>query len=1434
MAINQPTFFDEAMFGFNPDYGQTTFMPIMDQPTTFLEDGLAAAQNQRRDEHDVLRRYLYGYTDKPVEPEQIADTSRTKALIGGAATGTGALLGSTTALRILQRIAESAAKKGKKPRGGVGGALLSGAVGLGGALVGGWAAEKLKGEAAKSTGVVGRWVQNLIASEQQYPYTAMAGTAIPSVPMAARSIGRSLSNLDWAKRAGPAAYQAALGEEAKRAGAAALGGAGVSLGVQAGLGAVQGAPADEWISPMGTALDVGLAAISPRAHMGRAEKGRFYNELIQHVRRAEESGKATAAMDRMRLMKMIYQDPDVGATYRQAAGQFERGEPLIEPTPGEPSPIIPGWLERGVLDEESSMWRSMEDLYGREKMAAVRAKHNLMAGSNARAYSEVEPLKDMVFGHGWTRHLWKIPGMGEALQKMGYVRPLEGRAKEALENVAMAQSDMAATERAMGRQVADAKKELDILEKKFTAAKDRVNHEMDQRAQIASRGVDAINRIAAGVGLRADMALDSAVKAEATKAMKEIKMVLEMAEQGLTPKQHQQLKRDLQSTITLFAKPIAKGEDVIERLNVLKAMQLDRMDKAQQVIAAFRNRQVKRLERAYTEKVQALERRLAAEDFQRPIGAFRPPGKKVQEQTLETAQKILAEEMSAPIPGYGDFPQRVGALKAGYDRLLYRAAEAGIETTEFRDKLLKIPFYQPEKYLDDLGGLFRDNSILDSNRQALDTGASFFKYLDKGSLSAAETDSERLLLGANLGLEHRIARNEANLELVKLVQANPSIPGMREYRGGFRRVARADGLTYLEPKQALRKDEAIITARIVGQKKVKGAMVDAPQTVGVVVPMEFAKLWGEIPPSIAPELSNQLQIWTGSKLLKAMATGVNPVFAIANVMRDVFHVWGVTNLYNSGSVSKVLPIAGFAELGRDMAETLGDAISIARRKPTARAKEFIRHGAASEYLSKESRPHFATPELDGIARAMGWLGEVSENWTRLAAFNRGMKLGLGPVMAADQARGYIDFSKGGTWTKFASAVGIPYVNASMQGARGWVTAAEKSPGMLAWKLANVGTVAAGLTIANLIYNRECYDAIPENEKTDNWIITTPFFEIDPKTGEKRYTYFRIPLDQTIAPVKSLWESLARKSLTGQAPPRPFMESIRSLKTSLPMTDMSAIMPPVMESVLGYTLNHNFWQDDTIWRGASVRPEDEVIPGITRQMAVDMGKGLSMSPARLDYAINAIAPRNVWTALVNSGWKTMISKLPPEEQAKMNSAVVDGLKEIEKSAKSRFMRQTYLHPKDVVFEAQDMLEQNYNSARRHIIEQMQRWPDVTPEEIARSAQDEATKLHEQAKGILKPLATQLGPEKAQEAILPLIMRYTIQPDDLNRMITDAAEKNKEIDPVMFRRMLGVPEPRRRMRIPSLRAQMSRLAELRERQALAQSMAGQGEHTYGSQD
>jgi hypothetical protein len=491
--------------------------------------------------------------------------------------------------------------------------------------------------------------------------------------------------------------------------------------------------------------------------------------------------------------------------------------------------------------------------------------------------------------------------------------------------------------------------------------------------------------------------------------------------------------------------------------------------------------------------------------------------------------------------------------------------------------------YSPRRFIqfiDPITGTPGGEKKFDSGVQAL----------DKGSEQALVTDPLFLLSHVVTRTQSRIFKNRANLTLHALATQNPDNAVVRVLGRG----------------EQARRDEGTV-----------GVFVDG-NLVEMAMPRNLAVEWNKESPAISQDAATWLQWITGTRVLKTLATGVNPEFAISNVPRDAAYAW-----FNSGQYNSMLPV-GMFQLAKDYAATIKDAA-----KKTGAWRDYLRDGGGMSFLTTQGRLH-QKARIEGqgnvvstVSNILAYLGETSEAATRLAVRRRAMLNGKTPEEATFIARNMLDFSQGGRMTKAADNA-IPYLNAAVQGTRGTFREFKSNPAQASFKAAQLAALGYGMAYAASALAPELWDSLSEREKATKWIIPLGFSTRD-KNGELRHAYIAIPKDQ----FQQVFAAIGQSTVDAMAG-KPWSQQMITATSSLMPVESASLAPPVLNSALAYFGNYDTWTKEKVWQGYdNISPRNE-FTWRTAKAARDVSSaaksaGIEISPDRLATAVTKIIP-----------------------------------------------------------------------------------------------------------------------------------------------------------------------------------------------------------------
>jgi len=431
---------------------------------------------------------------------------------------------------------------------------------------------------------------------------------------------------------------------------------------------------------------------------------------------------------------------------------------------------------------------------------------------------------------------------------------------------------------------------------------------------------------------------------------------------------------------------------------------------------------------------------------------------------------------------------------------------------------------------------------------------------------------------------------------------------------------------------------------------------------------EMSKEWITNSPEMSYKMSQFIRYASGSPVLRTFATGIDWGFALANLPRDIMHIWYASRVFEGGKWKPLynsnMPVYA-GQMGADIAGVFHDAVM---RK--GKYLDYIKEGGGMEFLVHQGRlmqrGRHIEGGIDNVQNFLGYFGETSEIMTRLAVRDRVIKRraseqGISYEEAAKDkkitqeatfaARDYMDFGQGGGIGK-ALDNGLPYLNASIQGTRGMFRSFKDNPIQSTYKLSQFAALVTGLYIANQALNPETLKALKGDIAMQGNLVI-PLGDglgFDDEKGQRRYPYIKIPLDPGQKFFKMFFEASYDKA-TGQ--PVDAEGVANSLSQISPVAISS--LPPTVSGTLGYMYNKDFWKNDDIWKKTDKplgwpESKEEYIPGQTPQALIDIGSVTGLSPERLKYTLSELVTGgSMWSWLVGQGYDAAFHGLPQNKK-----------------------------------------------------------------------------------------------------------------------------------------------------------------------------------------
>lgn len=504
------------------------------------------------------------------------------------------------------------------------------------------------------------------------------------------------------------------------------------------------------------------------------------------------------------------------------------------------------------------------------------------------------------------------------------------------------------------------------------------------------------------------------------------------------------------------------------------------------------------------------------------------------------------------------------------------------------------------------------------------------------------------------------------------------------------------------------------------------------------------------------ERSAILQWALGSKVLRAMATGYNPLFPIANVPMDFMNIIFFTDVYDNKNVFHAMALLS--------KQFIRNAAGLRTKNPNTMAnlKEALEAGMGMDYLTNQGRLEFDKKSKsqrqkfwkDGLDIVKSF-SENSEMAMRLSVYNKvkeeelakGATEEAARTFAAYKARATIDFSQGGTISKSVDAY-VPYFNASLQALRvaGEYTTGKETRGTFVKKIAQAGTAVTMLTILGRMlaeagdWDEEDEMAISQHDKDNYFIIRLPF--VEDKNGDKMY--IRIRKNPQLAPFLKPFEwggNAIYDALNGatdediiQSGKRAFAEMVNQIndatifgdtffeideKTLEPKINPSGIAqytPPVAKGIMQYISGYDFFRERNIspdkmmvdmgqiGMGQEGMFDPSVVEFYKKAAKVAEGTPFEFSPARMQNLVQTIVTSPSTNIMVAFAYGMMDLDLS----------------EIPKLAGQRAVRSAVKGYSRVTLDPEFIKEnQAYNAAQnkiRYEIGQMINVDEATPQEL----------------------------------------------------------------------------------------------------------------------
>ncbi|MED3357031.1 4'-phosphopantetheinyl transferase [Bacillus thuringiensis] len=365
------------------------------------------------------------------------------------------------------------------------------------------------------------------------------------------------------------------------------------------------------------------------------------------------------------------------------------------------------------------------------------------------------------------------------------------------------------------------------------------------------------------------------------------------------------------------------------------------------------------------------------------------------------------------------------------------------------------------------------------------------------------------------------------------------------------------------------------------------------------------------------EVTNKFVLAAGkpSDWLRAGAT-LTPEFALRNPIRDQFASYVVSDTgYNPFDFVKGLKEVGKKKFGKG-SELYDDWVN--------------QGGAYGGYLSadrdllkeqlsglekQESGLPKAIKAITAPVNPKNWLkvlqniSEVSEEATKVGAYNKGLKKGLTPEESAYQARDLMDFNRMGNSMQSANRI-FTFLNANVQGKDKLIRAMKEHPVRTSARIAGSTLPPSALAIASYANandkQKEMMDNMPQQEKDTYWSYAIP--------GTDKVGRIPKPFD-----ISLLANTVERANKYREGDQYAFDGFDKTVNDAVKVPWIPTTLQPIVENMA----NYSFFRDGPIVpkRDEKNSPKEQYGPNTSltaREMASVLDKiGIEASPYKID-------------------------------------------------------------------------------------------------------------------------------------------------------------------------------------------------------------------------
>lgn len=605
---------------------------------------------------------------------------------------------------------------------------------------------------------------------------------------------------------------------------------------------------------------------------------------------------------------------------------------------------------------------------------------------------------------------------------------------------------------------------------------------------------------------------------------------------------------------------------------------------------------------------------------------------------------------------YNDLVNRADKYFKAFNNILTDMYNSGLISKEQFDSMNGLD-YQPRLFVQHITDFEGNVSLSEGRNQQKETSGlnkDQIKALKEGSEGSLILNAE-WLLASTIGARYKaIAMNNVNRtfmssEYNKVVQSVKDLKAKAKLTGKEKRL-----LKYQEELIDKVKPNPIVGFTKDGKPKFATASIKGYEKAyyyedGVkkqfFIEKELHEQWFDnVEGLLGSKAKNVLGVVSGASIVKAIATGNNPAFALVNTPRDFAFLVGFSDQYSNNVIK------GMFQVTKDTFKSLSEIYKHNMGSKSILA-DYIEYGGDMSFLSEQGRikknsaiskffnkiinrkvKDSAASIFDNIT--LRKISNYSEIMFRLSLYQRTMKNSLkemgyksladvkdvldsdGEVVktsqqvideiktrAVSEARSFLDFNQGGSITKDLESV-IPYINTAVQGTRVAAEKFKKNPLGVTSRLSQASALSSAFIAGSSFmligsnmdddderspweFYLDAIEGISSYQSSQYMNIVTG--KVD-ENGD--YEVIKIAKTQQITPLLTLTDNITNNLIRRYAGREEkdmdliYEDVVWSFKTNIVPIDVGnpqgvLTASPMSKAILSYTTGYDFFRDQPL-------------------------------------------------------------------------------------------------------------------------------------------------------------------------------------------------------------------------------------------------------------